>query len=90
MTRFHQLYRILSTSHSGTLCKAVELQARSGASQEIDLKGSERVTGEPLEYILCNEGTDVKDFEVSKFTRAGAYTHKIVFDTFDMKIFILI
>ena len=28
---------------------------------------------DPLEYIMNNKKVDVKDFEISKFTRAGKY-----------------
>ena len=34
-----------------------------------------RMISEPLQYILKNCGSEVKDFEVSRYTRAGKYKH---------------
>ena len=42
--------------------------AASGAGKS---QSRQRFISEPLEYIMKHHGNDIKDFEVSKFTRAG-------------------
>ena len=50
--------------------------AASGAGKS---QSRQRFISEPLEYILKQQGHDIKDFELSKFTRAGNYnTTKIL------------
>ena len=39
-----------------------------GASKS---QSQQRFISDPLEYILKNKKVDMKDFEISKFTRAG-------------------
>ena len=42
----------------------------SGAGKSM---GRKCFISDPLEYIMNNKKVDVKDFEISKFTRAGKY-----------------
>ena len=44
--------------------------AASGAGKS---QSRQRFISEPLEYILKQQGQDIKHFELSKFTRAGNY-----------------
>ena len=44
--------------------------AASGAGKS---QSRQRFISEPLEYILKQQGNDIEDFELSKFTRAGNY-----------------